>query len=52
MFRQQLLSQEGIFVNIPEADVIGSDARGLAQYLKPKLQAAAEGSLDAYRIQL
>ena len=50
MLSQQLLSQEGILVNIPEADVIDSNAERLAEYLKPKLEAAAGGSLDAYYV--
>ena len=48
VFRKQLLSQEGILVSIPEVDVIDSNATRLAEYLKPRLQAAAGESLKAY----
>lgn len=49
VFRRQLLSQEGMLLSIPEVDVFDSDATRLAEYLKPRLQAAAGESLEAYR---
>ena len=47
VFRKQLLSQEGILLSIPEVDVIDSDATRLAEYLKPRLQAAAGEKLGS-----
>lgn len=49
VFRQQLLAQYGSVVLVPH-NLIQGDVAMLAEFLEPRLQAAAEGNLDAYQV--
>ena len=43
-----MVSQEGIVVEVPK-QVVYESVESLAAYLKPRLELAAGGNLDAYR---
>lgn len=49
MFRRKLLSQEGSLIEVPLV-VAEQGVDHLVDHLKPKLEAAAGGSLEAYRV--
>ena len=47
LFRQKLLSHEGALIEVPDSQA-QQGVSSLVAYLKPRLEAAAGGSLDAY----
>ena len=50
VYCQELLEEEGNIVSVP-LDVAENSRRPLTGYLRPALEAAAGGTLDAYRLQ-
>ena len=47
-FRKELVSREGILIEVPSSLSLRSAAQ-LATYLEPRLEAAVGGSLETYR---